>query len=57
MSGPSLFVIALRLPAALLHATWDVIVKGSADRPLALAMVNVGHILFSVVLAALGARG
>lgn len=57
MSGPSLFVIALRLPAALLHATWDAIVKGSADRPLALAMVNAGHILFSVVLAALGARG
>jgi hypothetical protein len=57
MSGPSLFVIALRLPAALLHATWDAIFKGSADRPLALAMVNVGHILFSVVLAAQGARG
>lgn len=53
MSGPSLFVIALVLAAALLHATWNAIVKGSADRLLALAMVNLGHILVGVVLVAL----
>jgi hypothetical protein len=43
MSGASLFVIALVLAVALLHATYNVIVKGSADRPLALA--NLSHIL------------
>jgi drug/metabolite transporter (DMT)-like permease len=53
MSGPSLFVIALVLAAALLHATWNAIVKGSADRLLALAMVNLGHILVGVALVAL----
>lgn len=53
MSGPSLFVIALVLAAALLHATWNAIVKGSADRLLALAMVNLGHIIVGVVLVTL----
>ena len=53
MSSPSLFVIALVLAAALLHATWNAIVKGSADRVLALAMVNLGHIMVGAVLVVL----
>lgn len=53
MSSPSLFVIGLVLSAAFLHAVWNAIVKGSSDRLLALAMVNLGHILVGVVLVAL----
>ena len=33
MSGPSLFVIALVLAAAMLHATWNAIIKGSEELP------------------------
>lgn len=53
MTSPSMFVIGLVLSAALLHAVWNAIVKGSADRLLALALVNLGHILVGVVLVAL----
>ncbi len=53
MSSPSLYVIALVLVAALLHATWNAIVKGSGDRLLALALVNAGHIMTGLVLVVL----
>jgi drug/metabolite transporter (DMT)-like permease len=53
MSSPSLFVIGMVLFAALMHATWNAIIKGSGDRLLALALVNAGHILTGLVLVVL----
>ena len=53
MSSPSLYVIALVLAAAMLHATWNAIIKGSGDRVLALALVNLGHIMVGAVLVVL----
>ncbi len=38
------------LGAAFLHALWDALVKGAADRFLMLGMVNFGHTIFGVLL-------
>jgi drug/metabolite transporter (DMT)-like permease len=53
VSSPTLYVISLVLSAAFLHAVWNAIVKGAADRLLALAMVNAGHALVGIVLVVL----
>jgi drug/metabolite transporter (DMT)-like permease len=42
--------LALILGAAILHATWNALVKGSADRTLTMAMISFGHSLLGLVL-------
>lgn len=39
----SQFAIILILCAALLHALWNALIKGSADRALTLGLINIGH--------------
>ncbi len=49
----SLFVIAIILAAALLHAVWNAIVKTAGDRTTTLGLVAFGHVIpasFMVVL-------
>jgi len=43
-------VIAVVLLAAVLHATWNAIVKGGADRQLNLAAVMIGHVPFALLV-------
>ena len=47
----SSIVFILVLAAALLHATWNAMVKASGDRALSLGLVSLGHVTFGVVLA------
>ncbi|KIC14052.1 DMT family transporter [Leisingera sp. ANG-Vp] len=49
----TLFVIAIILSAALLHAVWNAIVKTAADRTTTLGLVAFGHVLPSAVMIAL----
>lgn len=51
MSG---FALGLVLFAALLHATWNAMVRGGADRALMLAGVAMAHALVGVVFITLG---
>lgn len=54
MTGPpSLFALGLILGAAVLHATWNAIIKGSADRGLAMGLLNLGHAALGLVLVLL----
>ena len=48
MSG---FALGLVLMAALLHATWNAMVKASGDRGITLATIALGHVVFGAVLA------
>ena len=48
-SQPEL-VLTLVLSAAFLHAFWNALVKGAADRTLMMGLVNVGHTVFGLVL-------
>jgi len=48
-SQPEL-ALALVLSAALLHATWNAMMKRSADRFIAMAMLNFGHGLPALIL-------
>lgn len=50
MSGA---VFAIVLAAALLHALWNAIVKGSADRALMLGLIALGHALPGAVIVGL----
>lgn len=51
MTGPpSLLALSLILSAAVLHATWNAIIKGSADRALAMGLLNLGHAGLGLVL-------
>lgn len=51
MTGPpSLLALSLILSAAVLHATWNAIIKGSADRALAMGLLNLGHAALGLVL-------
>ena len=36
-------VILIALSAALLHATWNAMVKGATDRALSIGLVSLGH--------------
>jgi drug/metabolite transporter (DMT)-like permease len=47
----SSFALGLVLMAALLHATWNALVKASGDRGMTLAMIALGHVAFGAVLA------
>lgn len=42
---------ALVLAAAILHATWNALVKGAGDRAIMLALVALGHVFPGIVLA------
>ena len=47
------FPAALVLLAALLHATWNALVKGAGDRAVMLALISAGHFIPAVALAML----
>lgn len=47
----STFALALVLSAAVLHATWNAIVKGGGDRAVILASISAVHVVIGVVLA------
>lgn len=47
----SSFAFALVLMAALLHASWNALVKASGDRGITLASIALGHVAFGAVLA------
>ncbi len=53
MGAPTQFAIGLILCAAVLHAVWNALVKGSADRLLTLGLINLGHSLVGVVMIVL----
>ena len=42
---------ALVLMAAVLHATWNALVKGAGDRAVMLALVALGHVIPGIILA------
>ena len=49
--GPnSELALALVLSAAFLHAFWNALIKGARDRVISLALLNLGHGLFGLVL-------
>ncbi len=45
--------LSLVLVAALLHATWNAMIKGTGERTLVLGLISVGHVGLGVVLMAL----
>ena len=47
---PSPFAISLILGAAILHALWNAIVKGSSDRLVTIGLIGVGNALFGLPL-------
>jgi drug/metabolite transporter (DMT)-like permease len=51
MPPPSHFAISLILSAALLHALWNAVVKGSGDRAITIGLIAIGNALFGIVLA------
>lgn len=53
MGAPTQFAIGLILCAAVLHAVWNALVKGSADRVITLGLINLGHGLVGAVLVVL----
>ncbi len=50
MGAPTQFAIGLILCAAVLHAVWNALVKGSADRVITLGLINLGHGLIGAVM-------
>lgn len=50
MPAPTAFAITLILGAALLHAVWNAIVKGSTDRGVSIGLVAIGSSLFGWML-------
>lgn len=53
MGPPTTFAIALVLCAAVLHAFWNAMIKGSSDRILTMGLINLGHFIPSLVIVAL----
>lgn len=49
----TLFVIAIILSAAMLHAVWNAIVKTAADRTTTLGLVALGHVIPASVMVVL----
>ena len=49
----TLFVIAIILSAAMLHAVWNAIVKTAADRTTTLGLVALGHVIPASVMVLL----
>jgi drug/metabolite transporter (DMT)-like permease len=52
MPPPSAFAILLLLSAALLHAVWNAIVKGSSDRGVTIGLVATGNAMVGVLALA-----
>ena len=50
MPPPIHFAIALILSAALLHALWNAVVKGSGDRGITIGLVAIGNAMFGMGL-------
>ena len=48
----TLFPTTLVLAAALLHATWNAMIKGAGDRAVMLGMISLGHVIPGLALAA-----
>ncbi len=46
-------VTALVLFAALLHATWNAVVKGAGDRTVVLGLIALGHVIPGIVIVSL----
>jgi len=42
---------ALVMTAAVLHATWNALLKGAGDRAVMLALISLGHVIPGVILA------
>ncbi len=53
MGPPTTFAIVLVLSAAFLHAFWNAIIKGSSDRVLTMGLINLGHLLPSIIIVLL----
>lgn len=53
MDAPTQYAIGLILCAAVLHAVWNALVKGSADRVITLGLIILGHGLVGIVMVAL----
>ncbi len=47
----SLSAVLIVLFAALLHATWNALIKSAPDRLAVLGLLNVGHVAFGIMLA------
>ena len=47
----TLSIFGIVMLAAFLHATWNALVKVSADRELVLGIISLGHIIFGAILA------
>ncbi|MCF6303956.1 MAG: DMT family transporter [Rhodobacteraceae bacterium] len=47
----TLSAISIVLFAALLHATWNALIKSATDRLAVLGLLNVGHVAFGIMLA------
>ena len=50
MDSSNSFAISLVLAAAVLHAFWNAIIKGSSDRILTMGLINLGHFLPSLIM-------
>ncbi len=47
------FAVLLVLIAAVLHALWNALIKGAADRVVMMGMINVGHGVLGIVMVLL----
>lgn len=47
----TLSAVSIVLFAALLHATWNALIKSATDRLAVLGLLNVGHVAFGIALA------
>ena len=50
MESSTNLAIVLVLAAAFLHAFWNAVIKGSSDRVLTMGLINMGHLLPSLVV-------
>lgn len=53
MSDAALIAIPLILAAAVLHATWNAMIKGAGDRMVTMGLINLGHGALGTVLVLL----
>jgi len=45
------FVLAIVLSAALMHATWNALLKGAQDRAISLGLLSLGHVVPAAIAA------
>jgi drug/metabolite transporter (DMT)-like permease len=53
MASPDHFAITLILCAAVLHALWNAMVKGAADRNFVLGLISAGHAAVGIILVSI----